>query len=173
MTLGDLTWPLTGSLHKTCTWVIVNGQRGLDHERITPIWCVSLEMGRISIFSHWLIMTSSMWADLIPPISRIWDRYTSFRYSCTYRTQKVWNWSEEFVGFRTTSNFSNKTREVGSRDLFWWPDLTWPEIFVFAKMCEMNVVTKSESFSLMALGVWRWDRKNLKGASEAPPPRQE
>ena len=43
VTLGDLKWPSPRSLLKTCTWDITNGQRGHDPERITSIWCVSLE----------------------------------------------------------------------------------------------------------------------------------
>ena len=73
---------------------------------------------------------------------------------------KLWKFEtdrKKHFGLSTTSNLNNRSREVGWRDLFWWPELTLPEI-LFAKMCTMNVPTKSESFSLMAPGVWRWVR---------------
>ena len=49
-----------------------------------------------------------------------------------------------------------------------WPDLT-RNIFL-AKTCAMNVPTKSESFSLLAPAVWRWDKKDLRVGLLKPPP---
>ena len=94
-----------------------------------------LGMARISIFPRWLIMEgSSKWPDLGSPLTDIKkSENTSFSYSCTYKTLKVWKCSEEYFGFRTTSNFNNTTREVGSRDLFWW--LTWPGFFFLQIVC--------------------------------------
>ena len=56
-TLGDLVWPLAGSLLKTCTWVILNGQRGF-WENYADLMRI-LGIGRISIFPHRLIMGRS------------------------------------------------------------------------------------------------------------------
>ena len=72
---------------------------------------------------------SSKWPDLKSPIYIIRDIQVLGMY--TYKTLKVWNWSEKRFGFGTTSNFNNRTREVWSRNLFWWPELTLPEIFFF------------------------------------------
>ena len=112
---------------------------------------------------------SSKWPDLKSPIYIIRD----IQVSCTLT--KLWKFKTDrknnlaLAWTDWTSNFNNRTREVGSHDLFWRPELTSPEIFFFDKMCTMNVPTKSESFSLMAPGVWRRDSKNLKGATEASP----
>ena len=57
-TVGDLGWPqttLAGSLINTWPWVIMNGLRAHDPERIARYWSVGKDF---NIFPHWLIMES-------------------------------------------------------------------------------------------------------------------
>ena len=149
----------------------MNSQRGHDPERITPNGCVSLawkdyNISPLTYNGEVIEMTWPQVTDI-----KIWD----IQVLVTLPLTQLWKF--ESVRKNTLAFARPRTstiEHVRSDHVICPGDLTWPDPTrntFFAKMCEMNVPTKSESFSSMAPSVWRWDRKTLKGASEAP--RQE
>ena len=104
------------------------------------------------------------WSDLTSG-----HRYENLRYISTISLTNLWKFKTDRKNDLALALLQTSTK-VGSRNLFWWPDLTWPEIFFFAKICAMNVPTKSGSFSFLSPAVWRWDKKGLRLELLKPPP---
>ena len=120
------------------------------------------------IFAHWLIMgRSQKWPDLRSPISKIQDiRFVGtddliiFRkfHNVPWNIVAVARWESYFV--------------VGSLDLTWWPDLTWPWAEIFKNVAEKMGGKVGENPAALRAAVFSLSSKNLRGGgrSNAPPP---
>ena len=110
---------------------------------------------------------SQKWPDLRSPISKIQDKRfvgTDDRIICRKFHNFPWNivavarWESYFV--------------VGSLDLTWWPDLTWPWAKIFTKVAEKMGGKVGENPAALRAAVFSLSSKNLRGGgrSNAPPP---
>ena len=109
---------------------------------------------------------SQKWPDLRSPISKIQDiRFVGTDDLIIFR--KFHNFPWNFVAVvRWESYFV-----VGSLDLTWWPDLTWPWAEIFTKVAEKMGGKVGENPAALRAAVFSLSSKNLRGGrSNAPPP---
>ena len=110
---------------------------------------------------------SQKWPDLRSPISQIQDiRFVGtddliiFRkfHNLPWNIVAVARWESYFV--------------VGSLDLTWWPDLTWPWAEIFTKVAEKMGGKVGENPAALRAAVFSLSSKNLRGggAFKRPPP---
>ena len=131
--------------------------------------CAKVNITELIFFAHWLIMgRSQKWPDLRSPISKIQyirfvgtDDLIIFRkfHNCPWNIVAVARWKSYFV--------------VGSLDLTWWPDLTWPWAEIFTKVAEKMGGKVGENPAALRAAVFSLSSKNLRGGggrSNAPPP---
>ena len=110
---------LSGSLVNTWPWVITNGLRSHDPERITPYWCVGKDFN-ISPLTHNGEVRILTWPQVID-ISKI----RGIQIVGTSGLIKFWKL--EKILLRTVAVARAYTfLKVRSRDSTWWPDLMWP-----------------------------------------------
>ena len=107
------------------------------------------------------------WPDLWSPISKIRDIHfvgtddlIIFRkfHNFPWNIVAMARWESYFV--------------VGSLDLTWWPDLTWPWVEIFTKVAEKMRGKVGENPAALRAAVFSLSSKNLRGGgrSNAPPP---
>ena len=108
---------------------------------------------------------SQKWPDLRSPISKIKDiRFVGtddliiFQkfHNFTWNIVAVARWESYFV--------------VGSLDLTWWPDLTWPWDEIFTKVAEKMGVRWVKTRRRCAPPFFLLSSKNLRGGVQTPPP---
>ena len=109
---------------------------------------------------------SQKWPDLRSPISKIRD----IRFVVT----------DDLIIFRKFHNFPwnivaaarwESYFVVGSLDLTWWPDLTWPWVEIFTKVAEKMGSKVGETRRRCAPPYFRYPGKTWGGGrSNAPPP---
>ena len=108
---------------------------------------------------------SQKWPDLRSPISKIQDIH--------------FVGTDDLIIFRKFNNFPWNIVAVarweiyfvvGSLDLTWWPDLTWPWAEIFTKVAEKMGGKVGETRRRCAPPFFRYPRKTWGGRSNAPPP---
>ena len=111
---------------------------------------------------------SQKWPDLRSPISKIQDiRFVGTDVLIIFRKFHNFPWNIVAVA-RWESYFV-----VGSLDLTWWPDLTWPWAEIFTKVAEKMGGKVGENPAALRAAVFSLSSKNLRGGggrSNAPPP---
>ena len=118
-------------------------------------------------FAHWLIMgRSQKWPDLRSPISKIQNiRFVGTDDLIIFRKFHNFPWNIVAVA-RWESYFV-----VGSLDLTWWPDLTWPWAEIFTKVAEkMGGKVGENTAALRAAVFFAILEKPEEGAFKRPPP---
>ena len=122
------------------------------------------EYNGVDFFAHWLIMgRSQKWPDLRSPISKISDiHFVGTNDLIIFRKFHNFPWNTVAVA-RLESYFV-----VGSLDLTWWPDLTWPWIEIFTKIAENMGVMWVKTRRRCAPPYFRYSRKTW----DTPPPQQ-
>ena len=109
---------------------------------------------------------SQKWPDLRSPISKIRDiRFVGTDDLIIFRKFHNFPWNIEAVA-RWESYFV-----VGSLDLTWWPDLTWPWVKIFTKVAEKMGGKVGENPAALRAAVFSLSSKNLRGGGvQTPPP---
>ena len=109
---------------------------------------------------------SQKWPDLRSPISKIQDiRFVGTDDLIIFR--KFHNFPWNIVAVARWESYC----VVGSLDLTWWPDLTWPWAEIFTKVAEMMGGKVGENPAALRAAVFSLSSKNLRGGrSNAPPP---
>ena len=109
---------------------------------------------------------SQKWPDLRSPISKIQDiRFVGTDDLIIFRKFHNFPWNIVAVA-RWESYFV-----VGSLDLTWWPDLTWPWAEIFTKVAEKMGGKVGENPAALRAAVFSLSSKNLRGgAFKRPPP---
>ena len=110
---------------------------------------------------------SQKWPDLRSPISKIQDiRFVGTDDLIIFRKFHNFPWNIVAVA-RWESYFV-----VGSLDLTWWPDLTWPWAEIFTKVAEKMGGKVGENPAALRAAVFSLSSKNPRGGgrSNAPPP---
>ena len=111
---------------------------------------------------------SQKWPDLRSPISKIQDiRFVGTNDLIIFRKFHNFPWNIVAVA-RWESYFV-----VGSLDLTWWPDLTWPWAEIFTKVAEKMGGKVGENPAALRAAVFSLSSKNLRGggrSNAAPPP---
>ena len=81
------------------------------------------------------------------------------------------SYSESFITFPETLLARwERFFVVGSLDLTWWPDLTWPWAEIFTKVAEKMGGKVGENLAALRAAVFSLSSKNLRGAFKRPPP---
>ena len=108
---------------------------------------------------------SQKWPDLRSPISKIQDiRFVGTDDLIIFRKFHNFPWNIVAVA-RWEIYFV-----VGSLDLTWWPDLTWPWAEIFTKVAEKIGGKVGENPAALRAAVFSLSSKNLRGGrSNAPP----
>ena len=108
---------------------------------------------------------SQKWPDLRSPISKIQDiRFVGTDDLIIFRKFHNFPWNIVAVA-RWESYFV-----VGSLDLTWWPDLTWPWAEIFTKVAEKMGGKVGENPAALRAAVFSLSSKNLRGGrSNASP----
>ena len=110
---------------------------------------------------------SQKWPDLRSPISKIQDiRFVGTDDLIIFRKFHNFPWNIVAVA-RWESYFV-----VGSLDLTWWPDLTWPWAEIFTKVAEKMGGKVGENLAALRAAVFSLSSKNLRGGGgvQTPPP---
>ena len=109
---------------------------------------------------------SQKWPDLRSPISKIQDiRFVGTDDLIIFRKFHNFPWNIVAVA-RWESYFV-----VGSLDLTWWPDLTWPWAEIFTKVAEKMGGKVGENPGALRAAVFSLSSKNLRGGGvQTPPP---
>ena len=109
---------------------------------------------------------SQKWLDLRSPMSKIQDiSFVGTDDLIIFRKFHNFPWNIVAVA-RWESYFV-----VGSLDLTWWPDLTWPWAEIFTKVAEIMGSKEGENPAALRAAVFLLSSKNLRGGrSNAPPP---
>ena len=109
---------------------------------------------------------SQKWPDLRSPISKIQDiRFIGTDDLIIFRKFRNFPWNIVAVA-RWESYFV-----VGSLDLTWWPDLTWPWAEIFTKVAEKMGGKVGENPAALRAAVFSLSSKNLRrGGVQTPPP---
>ena len=109
---------------------------------------------------------SQKWPDLRSPISKIQDiRFVGSDDLIIFRKFHYFPWNIVAV-VRWEIYFV-----VGSLDLTWWPDLTWPWAEIFTKVAEKMGGKVGENPAALRAAVFSLSSKNLRGgAFKRPPP---
>ena len=108
---------------------------------------------------------SQKWPDLRSPISKIQDiRFVGTDDLIIFRKFHNFPWNIVAV-VRWESYFV-----VGSLDLTWWPDLTWPWAEIFTKVAEKMGGKVGENPAALRAAVFSLSSKNLRGGVQTPPP---
>ena len=111
---------------------------------------------------------SQKWPDLTSPISKIQDiRFVGTDNLIIFRKFHNFPWNIVAVA-RLESYFV-----VGSLDLSWWPDLTWPWVEIFTKVAENMGGKVGENPAALRAVVFSLSSKNLRrgggGVQTSPP----
>ena len=108
---------------------------------------------------------SQKWPDLRSPISKIQDiRFVGTDDLIIFRKFHNFPWNIVAVAW-WESYFV-----VGSLDLTWWPDLTWPWAEIFTKVAKKMGGKVGENPAALRAAVFSLSSKNLRGAFKRPPP---
>ena len=109
---------------------------------------------------------SQKWPDLRSPISKIRDiRFVGTDDLIIF--QKFHNFPWNIVAVAPSESYF----VVGSLDLTWWPDLTWPWVEIFTKVAEKMGVRWVKTRRRCAPPYFRYPRKTWGGAFKHPPSR--
>ena len=109
--------------------------------------------------------STQKWPDLRSPISKIQDiRFVGTDdliifwkfHNIPWNIVALVRWESYFV--------------VGSLDLTWWPDLTWPWAEIFTKVAEKMGGKVGENPAALRAAVFSLSSKTWGGRSNAPPP---
>ena len=128
--------------------------------------CLRQSKNNSLFFAHWLIMgRSQKWPNLRSLISKIQDiRFVGTDDLILFRKFHNFPWNIVAVA-RWESYFV-----VGSLDLTWWPDLTWPWAEIFTKVAEKMGGKVGENPAALRAAVFSLSLKNLRGGVQTPPP---
>ena len=108
---------------------------------------------------------SQKWPDLRSPISKIRDiRFVGTDNLIIFQKFHNFPWNIVAVA-RLESYFV-----VGSLDLTWWPDFTWPWVEIFTKVAENMGGKVGENQAALRAAVFSLSSNNLRGAFKRPPP---
>ena len=108
---------------------------------------------------------SQKWPDLRSPISKIQDiRFVGTDAFIIFRKFHNFPWNIVAVA-RWESYFV-----VGSLDLTWWPDLTWPWAEFFTQVAEKMGGKVGENPAALRATVFRYPRKTWGGGAFKRPP---
>ena len=159
-------WPqttLAGSLVNTWPWVIMNGLRAHDPERITPYWCVGKDFN-FSPLTHNGEVRILTWPKVID-ISKIRD------IQLVGTSGLIKFWKLEKILLRTVAVARAYTfLEVRSRDSTWWPDLMWPRRKNFTTDVKLIKEKVCQVWLRCSLSFLSYPQKTTGGGAKMTPP---